>query len=80
MLSWVQSEWEAHASKNIYNASYSTDAFNASVDALPLQIGIWVAIAIFFTFSLSFLTYAILPFLHFCKLSFERRLRRLLTL
>ena len=59
MLSWVQSEWETHASQHIYDASSSDDAFNVPIDALPLQIGILVAIAILFKFSLSFLISAI---------------------
>ena len=55
MLSWLQSEWETHASQNIYCASYSDGAFNALLDSLALQIGVWVAIVVLFMFSLSFL-------------------------
>ena len=50
MLSWVQSVWEMHASQNIYGASCSDGASNAFVEALPLQIGVWVAIAVLFIF------------------------------
>ena len=80
VLSWVQSEGEMHTSQDIYDASYSDHAFNAPIDALPLQIGVWVAITVLFTFSLSFFIYAILPFLCFNEISFQRNLWRLLTL
>ena len=80
MLSWVQSEWETHASQNIYDTSCSDGAFNALVDTLPLQIGVWVAIAVLFMFSLSFMIPMILPFLRFRELSFQRSHQRLLTL
>ena len=66
MLSCVQSVWETHASQNMYDASCSDGAFNAPVDALPLQIGVWVLIAVSFTFSQSFLIPAIFPFM--CKI------------
>ena len=80
VLTWVQSEGEMHASQDIYGASYSDRAFNEPIDALPLQIGVWVAITVLFTFSLSFFIYASLPLLCFHEISFQRNLWRLLTL
>ena len=62
-----------HAFQYIYNA------FNTPVDALPLQIGVGVSIAVSFTFSQSFMTLAILPFLCFCELSFQRSHRETLN-
>ena len=64
----------------IYDASCSYDTFNVPVDALPLQIGVGVSIVVSFTFSQSFMTFAIFPVLCFCKLSFQRSHQRLLTL
>ena len=80
MLSWVQSEWEMHASHDIYGASCSDNAFNALIDALPLQIGVWVGIEVLFTFSMSFIISKILLFLCFRELSFQWSLWRVLTL
>ena len=64
----------------IYGTSCSNGAFNAPIDALPLQIGVGVSIAISFTFSQSFLTPTILHFLFFRELSFQMSHRRPLTL
>ena len=71
MLSWVQSEWETHASHHIYDVSSSDGAFNVPIDALPLQIGVLVTIAILFTFSLSFLISAIYLFCAFANFPFK---------
>ena len=79
MLSWLQSGWETHASQNIYCASYTDGAFNALVNSLPIQTGVWDAILVLFTFSLRFLTHSTLPFFHFRELSFQRSHWRLLT-
>ena len=46
--------WETHTSQYINGALCSDDAFNATVDALPLQIGVGFSIAVSFTFSQSF--------------------------
>ena len=80
VLLWVQSEWEMQASHDIYDTSCSDSAFNALIDALPLQIEVWVTIAVLFTFSLSFLISEILLFLCFRELSFQWSLWILLTL
>ena len=71
---------ETHASQNILYVSCTDSAFNVPIDSLPLQIGVWVAIVVLFTFSLRFLTPATLPFLRFCELSFQRSHQRILTL
>ena len=74
--------WETHVSRYIYDAFFSDDAFNALVNALLLQIGVWVglSIAVSFTFSQSFQTSLIFPFLCFYELFFQMSHQRLLTL
>ena len=54
------------ASKRVGNARFleyirtscSDGAFNALVNSLPLQIGVWAVIVVLFTFSLSFIILA----------------------
>ena len=57
---WVQSTWEVHISKHVCEALCLDDTFNASVDVLPIYIGVGLQMLSSFTNSRSSLPIEIL--------------------